>query len=176
MFQGGVMSKLFFLFSLLISISSNTWANRCHSLPNYILDTEILSCKLIASDEKNNSVVIDVKVVDEIDFSSNRPISWEKLMQEDPFVDSYPLKGKELSIVFKNEELSCHIAQSYKDNPNVAIFYVSRLCCQKGSPWCPEANYQGFVLPNIKALTGTESKMSFDPKFNFSSNANSSIK
>jgi hypothetical protein len=171
MFQGGIVSKFLFLFSILIS--SNVWANRCLALPNYILDTDILSCKLITSDEHNQSVVIDVKVIDEIAFSSSRPISWEKLMQEEPLVDRYTLKGKELSIVFKNAEFSCFSAQYYKDNSEWATFYVSRHCCQKGSPWCPDANHQGFVLPDREAILGPESQMSFDPKFDFSPNESS---
>ena len=164
------MFKLFVVFIFLVAINPSVFANSCPFLPDYILDADILSCKLVDSDstENSQSVVVNVYVVDEISFSSTRPISSSKLLQDNLGVSKFPLKDKEVALIFENGEFSCRSARFYKDYQKGATFYVAALCCSAGSPWCPEANHQGFRLPIDKTILGEESSDAFDRKFDFS--------
>ena len=155
------MSKIFILLSFYILFIPSTLANSCSILPNYIIDTEILTCKLVYSKESNTpqSVAVDVQVTDEIIFYPHRPISKDK-----HDFDGASLKGKRVSLIFKQSDYSCFSARIDKKSSKGKVFHASRLCCTAGDPWCPEGNHRGFVLPTHY---NKQYPKNFDAKYDF---------
>lgn len=163
------MKRLLIFILAIVLVRNSAWANSCYALPDYIVQTKILSCKLLPVEKEGqvaDTVLVGVEVLDELAFSTIQPISWDKLAEEDPLVSKLPLKGKKLTLRFEGSELSCLTAKANKAHNHTPTYYVARLCCDVGHSWCPYSNHQAWQLPKNKNIGFTKSEY-FDAKYDF---------
>ena len=143
------MRSLVVLISFLYFIDS-AYA-KCAAKPSFMLDTEILSCKVVYFDDPryNDAVLLKVKVNEEIPFGTSGPMNWEEVMKSEPYDDRYSVKGKVIPLLFLNNEYSCFDARSSKTfSKGNKVFYVNSLCCDSANEICEQANHTGFKPPS----------------------------
>lgn len=154
------------LLILLTFLCSETLAN-CAAMPRYMLETEVRNCGVVyLSDSYQNSVLLSVKVAEEILFQPSSPMVWTDEMKLPEYAENVNLKEKVVSLLFINDEYSCRDARfdkQYQDSK--AIFYVSPLCCDTKNELCDVTRYIGYELPG--KYKGSKTSNDFDPKWDF---------
>jgi hypothetical protein len=158
------LSLLFFTFLL---ISSNLEA-KCAARPSFMLDVEILSCKVMyfEGDKLNNSVLLTVQVNDEIPFGTSSPMNWEVIKATEPYSPNYSIKGKKIPLLFLDNGYSCSAARSSKlYYEGKSVFFAQSLCCDTRTEICEQTNLIGHKPPNFWDFPVPLDE--FDPKWDF---------
>ena len=143
---------------LLTTSSFNAFSISCPPLPHFIIDSDILSCRLLQSSDNphNLSVLLEVEVRDEILFNPVRPINWDELKKQMPVGGVETLKGKTVRLVIDEKQYSCNNARFRAESNIGETFMVRQLCCVPGVGQCKDTNYRASLLPYKKAFLNSE--------------------